>query len=141
MDVSLGGLLARALVAVKPQSLRPQAERSLDHAAQATTPAPADGEVDSSRRQDEASPLAPATGALSPQRLDEMLNDLNQALAEKESTVRFAFDRKAELLVVHIIDDRTGEVMRSIPPDHLRRIHETFQAGGKLAGLMVATQG
>lgn len=54
--------------------------------------------------------------------LDQVLDDLNNSMNAWSTGIRFSIDDEAQRLVVSIVDNHTGEVLRTVPSDAVIQI-------------------
>lgn len=54
--------------------------------------------------------------------LDDTLNQINNSLQAWSTGIRFNMDDEAQRLVVSIVDNKTGEVLRTVPSDAVIQI-------------------
>jgi len=79
-------------------------------------------------------PAARERGAGQP--LDEALEDVNNSLKAWSTGMRFDIDPEAQRVVVSLIDNETGEVLRTVPSDAVIRIAKMIV---QLQGQVVST--
>jgi flagellar protein FlaG len=64
---------------------------------------------------------------LTPSEVKEVVNQLNEMAAHKETNVNFSVDEDTGRIVIKIVDSETKEVVRQLPPDELLDLAESFQ--------------
>jgi flagellar protein FlaG len=64
----------------------------------------------------------------------QAVKELNEAAKLVDARLRFHIDKSSKRVVIEVVDETSGEVLRQIPPEVLRRLS---QALGKDVGLLV----
>ncbi|TFL13924.1 flagellar protein FlaG [Pusillimonas caeni] len=77
-----------------------------------------------------------AGGAGSGNALEQALEDVNSSLRAWSTGMRFDVDPEAQRVVVSLIDNETGEVLRTVPSDAVIRIAKMIV---QLQGQVVST--
>ena len=71
---------------------------------------------------------AQATQAeLDMQKLDETVSYANKAMQSLDRSLSFSVDEGTERVVVKVIDDSTGEIVRQIPPEAILKLAAHFK--------------
>jgi len=71
---------------------------------------------------------------LSPHDVSQAVRELNAAVKSLDSGLRFHIDEASNQVVVEVVNEATGEVLRQIPSEVSIRLAQTL---GKAAGLLV----
>ena len=61
------------------------------------------------------------------ERIKESVEKLNENMERLETSVRFAYNDKIDILYVNVINSKNGEVIRQIPGEQAIKIAETFK--------------
>ncbi|MGM0419154.1 MAG: flagellar protein FlaG [Thermodesulfobacteriota bacterium] len=72
--------------------------------------------------------------------LEEVLNFINSDLNTNNTKVEFSFNDKISQMMVQVKDKLSGEVIRSLPPEHLVKLMEKFREDGSLEGVILSKQ-
>lgn len=72
--------------------------------------------------------------------LEEVLKFINSDLESNNTKIEFSFNDKIKQMMVQVTDKKTGEVIRSLPPEHLVKLMEKFREDGKLDGVFFSEQ-
>lgn len=72
--------------------------------------------------------------------LKEVLEYINSDLESNNTRVEFSFNDKICQMMVQVKDKKTGEVIRSLPPEHLVKLMEKFREYGTLEGVLLSKQ-
>lgn len=72
--------------------------------------------------------------------LEEVLKFINSDLESNNTKVEFSFNEKINQMMVQVTDKNTGEVIRSLPPEHLVKLMERFRTNGTLEGIILSDQ-
>jgi|GEM_PF-5468411 flagellar protein FlaG len=72
--------------------------------------------------------------------LEEVLNFINSDLNRNNTKVEFSFNDKISQMMVQVKDKKSGEVIRSLPPEHLVKLMEKFREDGSLEGVILSKQ-
>lgn len=64
----------------------------------------------------------------------QAVREINEAVKSIGSGLRFQVDEESKQVIIKIVDESTGEVLKQIPPEVSLRL---AQALGKVAGLLV----
>lgn len=72
--------------------------------------------------------------------LEEVLNFINSDLNRNNTKVEFSFNDKISQMMVQVKDKLSGEVIRSLPPEHLVKLMEKFREDGSLEGVILSKQ-
>jgi flagellar protein FlaG len=70
--------------------------------------------------------------------LEEVLKFINSDLENKNTKVEFSYNDKISQMMVQVKDKFTGEVIRSLPPEHLVKLMEKFREDGTLEGVILS---
>ncbi len=70
----------------------------------------------------------------SAEELQQDLDVLNAQLETMNRSLQFSIDEELKDVVVKIVDTKTGEIIRQIPPDEVLRLREHFK---ELVGLIL----
>ncbi len=102
----------------------------------ATTPAHAHDAAARVQRPDaRAADLAPREAHANASVLKEASDSLERILASRHVRLKFSVDRVGpDRVVIELVDDRSGSVIKTIPPDKLMNVVSGMQ---ELAGLLV----
>jgi len=72
--------------------------------------------------------------------LEEVLKFINSDLENKNTKVEFSYNDRISQMMVQVKDKVTGEVIRSLPPEHLVKLMEKFREDGSLEGVILSKQ-
>ena len=72
--------------------------------------------------------------------LEEVLKYINSDLQAMNTKVEFSYNDKINQMMVQVTDKNTGEVIRSLPPEHLVKLMEKFREDGTLDGVFLSKQ-
>lgn len=72
--------------------------------------------------------------------LEEVIKFINSDLETNNTKVEFSFNDKINQMMVQVTDKNTGEVIRSLPPEHLVKLMEKFREDGSLDGVFLSEQ-
>ncbi len=67
--------------------------------------------------------------AVSRETADRAVDKLNAALVGAQTSLRFRVDNEADLLVVSIVDDQTGDVVQQMPAEDVVEAAKRVQRG------------
>ncbi len=70
----------------------------------------------------------------SAEEIKKNLDAINAELKSNDSSIQFTVDGKSDDIVVKVVDDDTGKVIRQIPPDDVLSIREHLK---EMTGLLV----
>ncbi|MBF0397958.1 MAG: flagellar protein FlaG [Desulfobacterales bacterium] len=85
--------------------------------------------------ENKAGGVAPKNGE-SKDKVKSALDELNNKL--KEYDVSFSYNDDAEQMVVNIKSKKTGDVIRTVPPDFILKMNENFKNMGKVEGMILS---
>lgn len=68
---------------------------------------------------------------------EKFLNDIQSISRLMNRKIQFSMDYKNNEMIVSIIDRDTKEVIRQLPPEELRRLHQKLQETAEMLGLIV----
>ena len=68
-----------------------------------------------------------AKTAVDMQKLEETVSDANKVMESMDRSLQFSVDKGTERIVVKVIDDSTGEIVREIPPEEILRLQAHFK--------------
>lgn len=91
-------------------------------------------QVEQSRAEQQSRPQTISSESKIPP--EELLQQINAITEAGTYSVRFEKDRAADQLIVKIVDQKTDEVIRQIPPEELRNLSKQLQ---ELSGNIVNT--
>ncbi len=74
-----------------------------------------------------ASAQEAAKAAVDMQELEDAVSDANKAMESMDRSLQFTVDEGTERIVVKVIDDSTGEVVRQIPPEEILKLAAHFK--------------
>ena len=87
------------------------------------------------------SPAQEAKGSsnrpLSPEQLDKMVDDLNSFIQDVRRELRFSVDRDSGQTIIKVIDSKSQQVVRQIPPDDIVGMAELLDGR---SGLLMRTR-
>lgn len=87
------------------------------------------------------SPAQEAKGSsnrpLSPEQLDKMVDDLNSFIQDVRRELRFSVDRDSGQTIIKVIDSKSQQVVRQIPPDDIVGMAEQLDGH---SGLLMRTR-
>lgn len=96
-------------------------------------------QVDKSRKVQEEAPEKLATAEVAKEiQPEELLTQIKALTEDGLYSVRFENDSEQDTLIVKVIDQESGEVVREIPPESLREITKNLM---ELRGNLVDTVG
>jgi flagellar protein FlaG len=72
--------------------------------------------------------------------LEEVLKFINSDLENQNTKVEFSYNDKISQMMVQVKDKVSGEVIRSLPPEHLVKLMEKFREDGSLEGVILSKQ-
>jgi len=94
-------------------------------------------EVNSTSKASEAAAAQEATKAAAAQeaaktnvdmqKLEETISNANKVMEKMDRSLQFSVDKGTERIVVKVVDDSTGEVVREIPPEEILRLQAHFK--------------
>lgn len=70
--------------------------------------------------------------------LEEVLKFINSDLENKNTKIEFSYNDAISQMMVQVKDKITGEVIRSLPPEHLVKLMEKFREDGTLEGVILS---
>lgn len=68
---------------------------------------------------------------------DKWIEEIQALSNTVNKRIQFSMDYKSNEVVVRIIDKETKEVLRQLPPDELRRLHQKLKETAEMLGLFV----
>jgi flagellar protein FlaG len=71
---------------------------------------------------------------LSAEEVKQDLDAINAQLETMNRSLQFSINEKLKDIVVKIVDTKTGEIIRQIPPDEVLRLREHFK---EMVGLIL----
>jgi uncharacterized FlaG/YvyC family protein len=72
--------------------------------------------------------------------LEEVLKFINSDLENKNTKIEFSYNDTISQMMVQVKDKISGEVIRSLPPEHLVKLMEKFREDGSLEGVILSKQ-
>jgi flagellar protein FlaG len=88
----------------------------------------------SAAKPQEVSAFSPSQPPLSKEKLEEVVNGLNEFLQPSHTSVKFALHDELNEYYVQVIDEKTNEVIREIPP---KKLLDVYAAMMEFVGLLV----
>jgi flagellar protein FlaG len=68
-----------------------------------------------------------AKAAVDMQELEDAVSDANKVMESMDRSLLFTVDEGTERIVVKVVDDSTGEIVRQIPPEEILRLKAHFK--------------
>ncbi|MGD0233718.1 MAG: flagellar protein FlaG [Syntrophorhabdales bacterium] len=83
-------------------------------------------------QQDAKQPVTVATDAapakkVDPEDVKQAAMEINQAIKSLNDHLQFSVDSSSKSMVVKLIDDNTGQVLRQIPPEEVLKLRAYFR--------------
>ncbi len=114
-------------------TLYPMASAGLD----AARPQPKAGVARITSAERPAGEAAPNGGVL-PEKVEQAVKQINDYLQSVQRNLQFSVDRDTKQIVVKVIDAKTGEVVRQIPPESALEIARNMARMKPDQGLLLA---